>query len=250
MSADPSFTTEFLAELDRLSRLPDDRHGEWFEVVRSSWIGGVKPSWRVGQDQNASVVLSRAANNEREYGTPIVEHEVRVDLTGESLYMCPEAAISLGHHLIAAGTAAMRDLARHATWLLPATDLDSAVEVPPMARAHTPDIPEVVIEQPKVPSLAQVRASFDPRDGFASAITTLLTAATGDSKVSIDRFDWPDSDSVIEARVEVSQSGNSIDEYIDGGEPAIVWRRLTELASAALAAAQHLRSLIDRDSWK
>lgn len=113
------FTQDFLDTLDKLASLPEDRHGEWCDVVQSSWIEGI--SWEDDEpDRNAKVVMARAANNETRYGAALIEHEVRLDLTKASLTMCPTTAIALGHHLIATGTAAMRDLARHASWFLPA----------------------------------------------------------------------------------------------------------------------------------
>lgn len=122
-----------------------------------------------------------------------------------------------------------------------------------MTRTSMLDVPPVTIEQSKwIPSAEQVRASFDPEDLGASDITTLLTVCSGASRVSIERFDFgaDDTDSVIEARIEIAQPGNPVDEYIEhGGGPQVVWRRLTELASAASLAAHRLQSMMDGGHW-
>ena len=113
-------TQEFINRLSELPDLPEKKRGEWVHTVWSGWIDGVFYNDR--QDPNCVVMLQRAANNEAGFDDTVIDHEVGIQFGADRrhlqmLNMSPQAAIALGHHLIAAGTTAMRDVGKHA-WFL------------------------------------------------------------------------------------------------------------------------------------
>ncbi len=109
-------TQDFLTDLESLPDLPTDERGEWVHTVWSQWIDGVFFNDR--QDPNLVVTVQRAANNEEGYDETVLEYEITVRFgPSQILSMNAQSAINLGHHLIAAGTTAMRDYAKHASFL-------------------------------------------------------------------------------------------------------------------------------------
>jgi hypothetical protein len=119
-------TQDFLNDLDNLNELPHGKRGEWYTKVESRWLDGV--FHRDHQDPNAIVALSRAASNEGGY-PPVTDYDVSIEVTSTELRMNPMAAINLGHHLIAAGTTAMRDQAKHAWFLSGSGEPVDAIEL-------------------------------------------------------------------------------------------------------------------------
>lgn len=121
-----------------------------------------------------------------------------------------------------------------------------------MTRTSAFEIPAVHIQRPRwTPSVEQVWSSIDLHDRTAtSEITTLVSVSSGEASVELQRYDWPDTPSHIEAQIKIRQPGDNIQEYIAGGtDPEALWCRLTELASAASVAAQQLQAMIDGGQW-
>jgi hypothetical protein len=113
-------TQDFLIDLESLPALSSGERGEWIHTVTSGWIDGVFFNDR--QDPNCTVGLQRAANNEDGFDDVVLDYEVTVQFGPNRrhisvLSMTPLAAITLGHHLIAAGTTGMRDFASNASFV-------------------------------------------------------------------------------------------------------------------------------------
>ena len=125
------YTQDFINDLDDLPGLPGDERSEWVHIVRSSWIEGISLDDQ-RENPNAIVRLQRTANNEDGFEDVQLDYEVAFEFglnwnDMHQLSMDPRAAISLGQHLIEAGTAAMRDLGKHAffkTGAITETDTD------------------------------------------------------------------------------------------------------------------------------
>jgi len=87
---------------------------------------------------------------------------------------------------------------------------------------------------------------------MAGEITHLSSIARDDTMIKLARYDWPDPEPpVVVARVTIPSEG--IDGFIhcaDFVDPMMQWSRLSELASAASAAAQQLLAMITAGTWK
>ncbi len=130
-------TQDFLIALERLPGLPTGQRGDWFEKITSRWIDGV--FYRDRQDPHVVVALCRGAGFEVGED-PYIDYDVQIHLADASVTMCPQSAIALGHHLIAAGTAGMRDMAKQTGFLAQA---DTYRDEPPASRiAEDLDEPE------------------------------------------------------------------------------------------------------------
>lgn len=151
-------TQDFLIALDELPELPRGKRDEWAERVESRWIAGVFHEGR--EDPNTIVELDRVANNEMGFDRPVITYEVYLKLTRSGLVMSAESAIALGHHLIAAGTAAVRDMARHAWFLAGAgadesATADSAEAAGPDVRVTCFDVPPQSSPEPGADSITE-----------------------------------------------------------------------------------------------
>jgi hypothetical protein len=112
------------------------------------------------------------------------------------------------------------------------------------------DVPAIHIEQPiSVPTSAEVKASFDPKDVCASGITLLTTVASSETEIKILRHDFPDSESAVSAELKVHSEGIEVSIYGDD-IPMRAWQRLTELANAASVASQQLLAMITAGTWR
>lgn len=120
--------TEVLREqLGQWEPLPS-APGEYSDAARSSWLPGIY----IDGVECASSVISvlRLANNEVAYEDPVLDYQIVAHLwrdtnrsrVGLDAVMDPEAAITLGRALLAAGAAALRDLALNASFLTEGTD--------------------------------------------------------------------------------------------------------------------------------
>lgn len=119
---------DFLRNLADIPDLPADKQGEWRHQVSSRWIDGIGHGGE-RQDPNLIVEISRIANNEPQFDDAILDYQVRLRSSDDTLTMPPVSAIILGRHLIEAGAFAMRDLARSA-WFLAAADGHDTEEAP------------------------------------------------------------------------------------------------------------------------
>lgn len=123
----------------------------------------------------------------------------------------------------------------------------------PSCPAQLPGVGETAIEQPaSIPTSAEVQAAFDPSDTFAGEITDLAYIAAGEARIELVRFDWPNEEPVVGVRVDFPNEveGDVLMDCNDNPDPAEAVQRLTELSTAASAAAQQLRALIATGAWK
>ncbi|MGC5026287.1 hypothetical protein ACLQ3K_16165 [Tsukamurella sp. DT100] len=191
---------DYLRRLDTRLYLLPERVGEWAESIGSPWVDGVS-SPAHNQDPNLAVHLHRSANNQPQYGKPILEHEVCVRWSargnvGNELSMPPESAIQLGRYLTEAGTAAIRDRARHADWLL------GVVEV-------TVETPEVVLTPAESLPLTQVGSGRHEK---------LATVRAGQAAVTAERFDYRPDDgtpALVEWALRAQTTGMDGDYEVD-----------------------------------
>lgn len=113
--------TDWLKKLAEIPALPTTGEGEWYHSVKSGWLHGISVNDR-REDSNTTITLTRSANNESRFGKPALSYDVFFQWGAGRDYgnmtLDPEAAIYLGQHLIEAGSAALHDQARHATWML------------------------------------------------------------------------------------------------------------------------------------
>jgi hypothetical protein len=115
--------------------------------------------------------------------------------------------------------------------------------------ATNPNVPAAHVEQPvSVPTSAEVKASFDPNERLAGEITRLATVTSGETEIQLVRHDWPDSDPVVAVGLKIDSEHVQI--HSDDPNPMEAWRRLTELANAASAAAQQLLTMTATGTWK
>ena len=216
--------TDWLKKLAEIPALPTTGEGEWYHTVESGWMHGISVNDRP-QDSNTHLTLTRAANNESRFGKPVLSYDVFFQWGAGRDYgnmtLDPEAAIYFGQHLIEAGSAALHDQARHATWMV-GTPSAVAVEVPDKVRTPAESLPLV-----------------DPGTGRHEV---LATVRSGDVSLIPERFDYrPDDGTAPTAEWTLralTPSLETLREFLDGDDLQGMRQQAADLIAALTRAME------------
>jgi len=101
---------DFQASLDSVPDLPLNRSGRWSHETFSRWVD-------LGDDCGFARLFMRRTAEFADDNAPRVGYRIEIRTDDAVVSMAPESAIALARNLIAAGTAALRDLAINAAFL-------------------------------------------------------------------------------------------------------------------------------------